>query len=131
MSWDIVVFKLSKEVISVEEIDESVLVEFPSEDFKKALIVHFPRMDWDESRVFISGDNYELECFIPEGDSFSNTIFQLYGEHAVYALVNFCRKEGWQAFDTGLGEMLNLNHPEKNGYLNFQTFLSRVLNNRG
>ena len=100
-----------------------MLVEYPSDNFKKALTVHFPRVEFDENRALIKGDSFELECFLPEGESFSNTIFKLYGEHAVYALVNFCRKEGWQAFDTGLGEMLNLNYPEKNGYLNFQTYL--------
>jgi hypothetical protein len=131
MSWDIVVFKLNKNVGSVEEINENVLVEFPVNDFKKALIAHFSEVELDGSRAFITDDDYELECFIPEGETFSNTIFKLYGEQAVYALVDFCRKEDWQAYDTGLGEMLNLSHSDKNGYISFQTYLAQIVNKGG
>ncbi len=40
----------------------------------------------------------------------------------------FTIKSG-KLFDTGNGEMLDLENPEKNGYDNFQSYLQQVLTN--
>ncbi|MDQ2862493.1 MAG: hypothetical protein M3R50_02375 [Bacteroidota bacterium] len=48
--------------------------------------------------------------------------------NALYALIEVAQKQKWQIFDTGLGEMIDLDNPSKNGYQNFQEYLSYVLN---
>jgi hypothetical protein len=53
----------------------------------------------------------------------------LYGENAIYAIAHLARTIGWQVFDTGLGEMLDLDDLSKNGYDNFQNYLRHVLGN--
>jgi len=37
------------------------------------------------------------------------------------------KKYNWQIFDTGLGQMINLENPDINGYSNFQNYLKDVL----
>jgi hypothetical protein len=127
MSWDIVIFKLSKKVSSVEEIDESVLENVSDTAFKAAINNHFPNVEWQDGLGRIVGSEYEIEFYDGDEGEFSNIIFRMYGEMAIYALIDFCKKNGWQAFDTGLGEMLDLDHPERNGYQDFQNYLAQVL----
>lgn len=55
-------------------------------------------------------------------------ILILYGEQRLFEIVILARQEGWQVFDTGLGEMLNLNNPTINGYDNFNKHLEQILN---
>lgn len=131
MSWDIVVFKLNRKITDVEDVNEEILINYPAQDFKEALAKHFTNVKLNDSYASITGINYELECYLPEDESFSNTIFKLYGEQAVYPLLKFCREENWQAFDTSLGEMLDVDHPERNGYEKFQDYLNHVLQNGG
>jgi hypothetical protein len=133
MSWDVVIFNLNKKIDSVEDINEDVLVDIGSgADFKKMLNNYFGNVIWDGNWGKIEKENYALEFSLADDDeSFSNMIFHLYGEKAIYALIDFCRKNNWQAFDTGLGEMLDLDRPERNGYEKFQEYLSFVLKNRG
>jgi ABC-type Fe2+-enterobactin transport system substrate-binding protein len=56
-------------------------------------------------------------------------LINLYGEDAIYPIINLAIKNHWQIFDTGLGEMINLENPAKNGYENFQVYLNQVMNN--
>jgi len=57
----------------------------------------------------------------------SNKILSLYGENGLYELVALAKEHNWQIFDTGLGQMINLEDPSKNGYENFQSYLRHVL----
>jgi len=59
----------------------------------------------------------------------SNTLFNLYGETSLFELIRVAKIYGWQIFDTGVGEMIDLEKPEKNGYDNFQSYLQDVLSN--
>ena len=133
MSWDVVVFNLNKRVESVDDIKEDVLMDIgtPTE-FKKILQEHFGSVVWEDTRGKIETPEYALELSISDdNETFSNTIFHLYGEKAIYALIDLCNENHWQAFDTGLGQMLDLDHPEKNGYKNFQEYLAFILKNGG
>lgn len=127
MSWNIVVFNLSKKVSDVEEIDESILVEVAWPRLHTALSESFPQMEREGEWVRIAGEDYSLETSLHEGEPYSNLMFHLYGEKAVYPLIAFCKRHGWQAFDTSLGEMLDLEDPGRNGYAHFMTYLAHVL----
>ena len=54
-------------------------------------------------------------------------LLNLYGENSIYELIRISKEYGWQIFDTGNGQMLDLDHPEKNGYRDFQNYLQHVL----
>ena len=57
-------------------------------------------------------------------------LINLYGEDALYTLIDLSIKNEWQIFDTGIGEMIDLNNPSKNGYKGFQAYLNQILNNK-
>lgn len=57
----------------------------------------------------------------------SNKMLSLYGENGLYELVTLARKNNWQIFDTGDGQMIDLENPAINGYENFQSYLKHVL----
>jgi hypothetical protein len=55
----------------------------------------------------ISGIDFKIGCFADD-DLTGNNIFNLSGENALYALIHVAKVENWQIFDTGNGEMIDL-----------------------
>jgi ABC-type Fe2+-enterobactin transport system substrate-binding protein len=55
-------------------------------------------------------------------------MLSLYGENGLYELVVLAKKHNWQIFDTGLGQMIDLENPSNNGFENFQDYLKQILN---
>jgi hypothetical protein len=129
MSWDVVIFRLNRKVDSVEEINETILVDIGTRsDFKGIIEDNFPKVTWDEHWEKIEGEAHSIEFSLGTTDEpFSNAIFHLYGENAIYDIVRLCRRMNWQAYDTGLDQMLDLENPERNGYQNFQNYLRQIL----
>ena len=132
MSWDVVVFNLKRKVASVEEIDESVLVDIGTyANFEDLLKRRYPNLINDEGWLKINAHDLCLETSLGKSsDVFSNTIFHLSGENAVYELLELCKANGWQAFDTALGQMLDFEHPERNGYENHRRYVEQSMNKR-
>src|SRR4030095_13104299 len=124
MSWDIVIFSSRQKIDSIEEIDEELFV--PT-DFDAILEKHFNHIIIDADHREIKGENYSINYFA-NAEPTSNMLFNLYGENSLFELIGVSKKYGWQIFDTGNGQMLDLDHPEKNGYQDFQNYLRHVLN---
>jgi hypothetical protein len=122
MSWDIVVFSTDQKISSVEGIDESF---FRPTNFDTALHQHFSAIVHSGNHREISGIDFTIDYFAHD-ELTSNIIFNLYGENALYALIQVAKVENWQIFDTGNGEMIDLENPEKNGYRAFQLYLQQV-----
>lgn len=40
-------------------------------------------------------------------------MISLYGESGLFELIELAKMYGWQIFETGLGEMIDLDNPEK------------------
>jgi hypothetical protein len=125
MSWDIVLFNSTEKIISPEDLDETKLV--PT-NFCEIFESGFGSIIQDDDHRSIRGNNYSIEYFTDE-ELTSNMLINLYGEDAIYPIINLAIKNNWQIFDTGLGEMINLENPTKNGYENFQVYLNQVMNN--
>src|SRR5688572_14165501 len=119
MSWDIVIFSSKQKINSIEEIDEELFV--PT-DFNTILEKHFDNVVVDGDHREIKGENYAINYFV-SSEPISNMLFNLYGENSLFELIMLSKKCGWQIFDTGNGQMLDLDHPEKNGYQDFQNYL--------
>jgi hypothetical protein len=132
MSWDVVVFNLKRKVTSVDEVDETVLIDIGTYSwFRELLSARYPTISWIEGYATIQGQDYTMETSLGDDEeTFSNTIFHLYGENAVHELIELCKAKGWQAFDTSLGQMLDLDHPERNGYNEHQRFVEHIIQNR-
>jgi len=130
MSWDVMIFNLNRKVESVDEIDDSVLVDIGTmTDFKKLMTDNFPDVTWNNDSGKIERKDFSIEFSLGDSDEpFSNTVFHLYGENAIYAVIELCRKMNWQLFDTGLEQMLDLDNPETNGYKNHQAYVRQILN---
>jgi hypothetical protein len=125
MSWDIVIFSSKQKINSIEEINEELFLPI---DFNAILEKHFDNIIVDDNHREIKGDTYSINYFV-DTEPVSNTLFNLYDETALFELIKVAKVYGWQIFDTGNGEMLDLEHPEKNGYDNFQSYLQHVLAN--
>ena len=126
MSWDVVIFSSKQKINLIEEIDEEQFIPI---DFNSVLEKHFDNILVDENHREIKSDNYSINYFVDKEPT-SNTLFNLYGEASLFELIKVAKINGWQIFDTGNGEMLDLEHPEKNGYENFQSYLQQVLTNQ-
>jgi hypothetical protein len=122
MSWDIVVFSSRQKIHSVEEIDDEMFVPV---DFSAVLDTHFDKIKKDESHREILGQDFRIEYYAEPG-AVSNQMFSLSGESALFELIRISKLYGWQIFDTGSGEMIDTEHPEKNGYNDFQNYLQHV-----
>jgi len=125
MSWDVVIFSSKQKITSIQEIDEELFLPI---DFNAILEKNFDNIIIDDNHREIKGDNYSINYFV-DAEPVSNTLFSLYGEASIFELIRVAKIYGWQIFDTGNGEMLDLEHPERNGYENFQSYLQHVLTN--
>jgi hypothetical protein len=127
MSWDIVIFSSKQKIDSLEELDKELLVPV---DFCAVLEKHFDNIRQDGDYREITGRDFSFHYYT-DTEPVSNKLFFLYGENALFELIRISKIHGWQIFDTGNGEMLDLDHPEKNGYEDFQKYLQHVLSNPG
>lgn len=123
MSWDIVLFKSRQKINSPEEVDDSQL---EPTDFCSVLESHFEQIIKDDNHREIKGKDYSIDYFIDD-EEVSNKMLSLYGESGLFELVVLARKHNWQIFDTGLGQIIDLENPSYNGYENFQSYLKQIL----
>ena len=123
MSWDIILFNSRQKIQSVEEVDKTQL---EPTDFCSAFENHFGNIDKDDNHREIKGKDFAIDYFVDD-EPVSNKMLSLYGENGLYELVTLARKHNWQIFDTGHGQMIDLENPAVNGYENFQTYLKHVL----
>ena len=126
MSWDIVLFSSSQKITSAEDIDESKFIPIM---FSPVFESYFENFTKHEHHSEIKGDGFSI-IYYYEDEPESNTLLNLYGESAIYPIIDLCIKNNWQVYDTGLDEMIDLSNPSKNGYQNFQAYLSQILNSK-
>ncbi len=126
MSWDVVLFNSKQKINSIEELDDTQL---EPTDFCSALESHFADVVKSENHREIKGKDFAIDYF-EDGEKVSNKMFSLYGENGLYELVVLAKKQNWQIFDTGLGQMIDLENPSNNGFENFQNYLQQILNNK-
>lgn len=91
-------------------------------DFCSVFDGHFTQIDRYDNHRAIMGKDFTIDYFVDE-EPVSNKMLSLYGENGLYELVTLARKYNWQIFDTGLGQMINLENPAINGYEIFQNYL--------
>jgi hypothetical protein len=123
MSWDIVLFNSRQKISSIEEVDDTQL---EPTDFGSAFENHFNKIIKDDNHREIKGKDFAIDYFVDD-DKVSNKMLSLYGENGLFELVELAKKHNWQIFDTGNGQMIDLENPASNGYENFQHYLRQVL----
>lgn len=123
MSWDIVLFNSRQKITSVEEVDDTQLEPI---DFCSAFENNFTDIIKDADHREIKGKDFTINYFIDD-NKVSNKMVSLYGENGLFELVELAKKHNWQIFDTGSGQMIDLENPANNGYENFQSYLRHVL----
>jgi hypothetical protein len=123
MSWDVVLFNSSQKINDPAILNEDKLIPI---SFTAIFEAYFDTIIKDDDHREIKGDDYTIDYFDDE-QPVSNIMLSLYGETAIYPLIDLAKKNNWQIFDTGLGDMIDLENPSKNGYKNFQAYLNVVL----
>jgi len=126
MSWDIVLFNSKQEIKSVTELDENQL---EPTDFTEILENSFDRIKKDGKHIEIIGNDFTIE-FFTDNEHSSNFMLSLYGENAIYALIELSKKYNWQIYDSGIGGMVDLENPEKNGFDNHRKYIKTILKNK-
>ena len=91
MSWDIVLFNSKQEIKSVTELDENQL---EPTDFTEILENSFDRIKKDGKHIEIIGNDFTIE-FFTDNEHSSNFMLSLYGENAIYALIEVSKKYNW------------------------------------
>lgn len=125
MSWDIVIFNSRQKIENAEEIDDS---QFEPTDFNAAFLDHFDNIVTDGTMREIVGDNFQIVYYTDEAAELSsNTLLNLYGENGLYEIVILAKKHNWQIYDSGIGQMIDLDNPSNNGYENFQKYLDQIM----
>lgn len=123
MSWDIVLFSSKQKIQSVAELDETQL---EPTDFSGILENSFDRIKKDKNHREIIGTDFTIEFFTDNQHS-SNFMLSLYGENAIYALIELSKKYNWQIYDSGIDGMVDLENPERNGFNNHRKYVEQIL----
>lgn len=123
MSWDIVLFNSKQKIESVAELDENQLV--PT-DFDGILLNSFDRIKKDDNHREIIGTDFTID-FTVHNEPVSNTMLSLYGENGLFELIELAKEHNWQIFDSGIGEMIDLENPKKNGFKNHRKYVEQIL----
>ena len=72
--------------------------------------------------------DYSIEFSLGSTDEpISISMFHLCGENAIYDIIELCKKNKWQAYDTGIAQMVDVDYPIKNGYENHQNYVRQIL----
>lgn len=124
MSWDIVFFNSKEKINSVVELDENQL---EPTDFSGILESSFDHIKKDENHRQIIGTDFTIDYFADNVPS-SNFMLQLYGENALFELIELAKKHKWQIYDSGIDKMIDLENPEKDGFENHRKYVEQILN---
>ncbi len=123
MSWDIVIFNSRQKIEKAEEIDDS---QFEPTDFNAVFVGHFDNIKENGTMREIVGEDFSIVYYM-DNELGSYTSLNLYGEKGLYEIVILAKRYNWQIYDTGIGQMLDLDNPANNGYENFQKYLDHIL----
>lgn len=126
MSWDIVLFNSRQIIESVAELDENQL---EPTDFSGILESSFDRIKKDDNHREIIGTDFTID-FFADNEHSSNFMLSLYGENAIYALIELSKKYNWQIYDSGIDGMVDLKNPDKNGFDNHRKYVEQILKNK-
>ncbi|WP_347175515.1 hypothetical protein [Polaribacter uvawellassae] len=126
MSWDIVLFNSKQRINSVAELDETQL---EPTNFSGILETSFSRINKDKNHREIVGTDFTID-FFADSEHSSNFMISLYGENGIYALIELAKKYHWQIYDSGIDGMIDLEHPEKNGFKNHRKYVEQIMNGK-
>ncbi len=126
MSWNIVLFNSRQKIKSVAELDEDQL---ETTDFPGILESSFNRIKKDDNHREIIGIDFTID-FFTDNEYSSNFMLSLYGENAIYALIELSKKYNWQIYDSAIDKMVDLENPEKNGFDNHKKYVEQILINK-
>ena len=123
MSWNIVLFNSKQQIESIKDVDESQLVEIY---FSEVLLNSYTHFNKNKKHIEIKGLGFSFEFFLSKDPS-SNIMIQLFGENAIYELIEICKINGWQIYDSSLNQMIDFADPEKHGPKNHNDYVSQIL----
>ena len=126
MSWDIVLFNSKQKIHSLVEFDENQL---EPTDFSGVLEKSFDQLKKDGNHREIIGTNFTIEFFADDEQS-SNFMLSLFEENGLYELIELAKKHNWQIYDAGIEEMIDLENPEKNGFVNHKDYIQHIVNRK-
>jgi hypothetical protein len=95
-------------------------------DFDQILENSFDQIKKDDNHREIIGTDFTIDFFV-HNEPVSNTMLSLYGENGLYELIELAKKQNWQIYDSGIGEMIDLENPKKNGFENHRKYVEQIM----
>jgi hypothetical protein len=133
MSWDIVLLSSTEKIISIENLDEEKLLPI---DFDKILLENCNSGQQNQKNKnnskdisYASSIDDEINFYFDD-ELASNKMISLYSKRALLKIIELAKLHNWQIFDTSLGEMLDLNNPNQNGYHKHQNYVNQIIKNK-
>lgn len=123
MSWDVVLFNSKQKIESIDKLDENQLV--PT-DFCGIIENSFKNSNKVDNYIEIIGNDFSID-FTFLNELVSNIMLSLNGENGLFELIELAKINNWQIYDSALGEMIDLENPEKNGYKNHKSYVEKIL----
>lgn len=130
MSWDIMLINSPRKPnLNGEDPDlpafppQSVLIETFKRVYPES---HFSDDGWGSS----DAEDHSIEINLGNDDDepqTSITVFVRGGSNPVARIVQLCKLAGWQAYDTTMGDYIDLENPSKNGFDGWQSYRDQVI----
>lgn len=130
MSWDIILTNSApKPGLSQEETEA---LPFPAhEELIQAIKKVFPQIaDTEDDWATIDGEDYSIEVHFmkdKEGQTTGISLGIRAGEDPTPYIAQLCKTNGWEAYDTSMGDNIDLDEPLKNGFSGWQSYRNHIV----
>lgn len=130
MSWDVLLTNSAQKAGSNPEEAESL--PFPAhEELIQAFKQVFPQIeDSEDGWATIDSPDYSMEVHFmkdKEGQTDSISLGIRAEKDPMPYIAQLCKTNGWEAYDTTMGDYINLDEPLKNGFSGWQSYRNQIV----
>lgn len=129
MSWDIMLVN-SRQKPDLDSDDPDLPLFPPKAELILAFRKTFPSLQVEENGwASIDAPDYSIELSFPDEEAPENQImlFIRGGKDPMPHIAQLCRDNGWQAYDTTMGDYIDLDQPLKNGFSGWQSYRDQIV----
>jgi hypothetical protein len=130
MSWDVVICHAngrSHAADRPEECQDNSLGD--AAEVRNRLSAYFDELEWlDSSWGLLLGERFSLEFRLNAASPVESITLHVRGSgDPLGTIASLCKHFGWHALDRATGQLLDLDNPRSQGWIEFQAFRERVL----
>jgi hypothetical protein len=123
MSWDIFLFNTNQRVNSIEELKDEELI---LTNFCKIIEQNFKNIVKENDHREVIGEDFSFRYY-EDSELVNNKMLILHGENGLFEIVKIAKSNNWIIFDTGSGELIDLENPSKNGLKEHKSYVKHIM----